>query len=177
MAKIPNVLTTLRIIMVFLFVYLYFSPLSYRYIAAGSVFALAGATDVIDGYLARRFKVVSHLGKILDPVADKLMQIAVFICLYLEKLIPWWLLLLFATKEFILLLGGALILKRGKKMESSNWYGKVATVLIYLAVLPLVLFHSVQSPVWYLLMALAILWSFVALFLYIRDRRDSVKKK
>jgi cardiolipin synthase len=163
--------------MVFLFVYFYFSPFTYRYAIAGAIFALAGLTDIVDGYLARKFHAVSHLGKILDPLADKLMQMAVFVCLYLDHLIPLWILLLFVFKECVLLLGGALILKRGRKMESSKWYGKMATILIYAAVMPLILFHNIQSVVFYVIMIVAILWSFIALFLYILERRDAVRKK
>lgn len=177
MAKVPNILTCCRIAMVFLFVFFYFSRLELRFYIAGAVFALAGLTDIVDGYLARKYHAVSHLGKILDPVADKLMQLAVFVCLYLDRLIPMWILILFAFKEGVLLMGGALILKRGRNMESSKWYGKFGTVLIYAAVMPLILFPDLKSIVIYGIMAVAILWSFIALVLYIFDRKDAVRKK
>ena len=77
--NIPNILSTIRILLVFVFVFLLFglnSP-----VGALIVFLVAGATDVIDGFLARRFNWITNLGKILDPLADKLMQCTVLVCL------------------------------------------------------------------------------------------------
>ena len=79
---IPNVLCVIRILLIFVFIHLAFGG---RLYAALAVFLTAGATDVLDGFLARRNNWISELGKILDPLADKLMQCTVLVCLYIKS--------------------------------------------------------------------------------------------
>ena len=93
---IPNILSAVRLMLVGVFVYTYFC--TNKYIAL-AIFFLAGATDVIDGILARRFNWITNLGKILDPIADKSMQITVLICMSIDTLLPWWLPAFFVIKE------------------------------------------------------------------------------
>ena len=86
---IPNILSILRLMLVGVFIYTYFNVGKY---VALTVFIFAGATDVLDGILARKFNWITNVGKILDPIADKSMQITVLICLAVDDfLIPWWL--------------------------------------------------------------------------------------
>ena len=97
--NIPNILSVIRILLVFVFVYLVF--VTDNLLAALFVFFLAGATDVVDGYLARRNNWITNLGKILDPFADKLMQCTVLVCLWIKNIVPIWFALAFFFKEFI----------------------------------------------------------------------------
>ena len=127
--NIPNILSTIRILLVFVFVFLLFglnSP-----VGALIVFLVAGATDVIDGFLARRFNWITNLGKILDPLADKLMQCTVLVCLCIGKYIPIWFVSLFIMKELALLLLGVIVIKRRNFVVVSKWYGKLAVCIFY----------------------------------------------
>lgn len=125
---IPNILSIIRICLVFVFVALFFADMIY---AALFVFLLAGATDVLDGYLARRNQWISNLGKILDPFADKLMQCTVLVCLCIGGYIPIWFVSLFIMKEIVLLLLGAIVIKRRNFVVVSKWYGKLAVCVFY----------------------------------------------
>ena len=127
--NIPNMLSILRILLVFVFVGVFFglkNPL-----AAMFVFLVAGATDVIDGYLARRNHWISNLGKILDPVADKLMQCTVLVSLYIADLIPLWFVIPFFAKELFTLIISFIVIRRRSVVIVSKWYGKAAVCLFY----------------------------------------------
>ena len=125
---IPNILSIIRICLVFVFIALFFADMIY---AALFVFLLAGATDVLDGYLARRNGWISNLGKILDPFADKLMQCTVLVCLFIKHYIPLWFVLPFIIKEVLMLLLGAIVIKRRSVVVVSKWYGKLTVCLFY----------------------------------------------
>ena len=130
--NIPNILSVIRILLVFVFVYVVF--VCDNLLAALFVFFLAGATDVVDGYLARRNNWITNLGKILDPFADKLMQCTVLVCLWIKNIVSIWFALAFFLKEFITLLLGALAIKRRSVNVVSRWYGKLAVCLFYLTI-------------------------------------------
>ncbi len=123
MKYIPNMLSFLRLLMVGVF--LYFFKRSQYYAALG-VYILAILTDMLDGYLARRNGWITDLGKILDPLADKLMLITALICFYLQGWIPLWLLAIVMGKETIMIIGGAFLLKKDV-VVFADWFGKFAT--------------------------------------------------
>ncbi len=128
---IPNVLSVIRILLVGVFVYTIFCVSPF---VAMIVFLTAGATDVVDGYLARRYNWITDLGKILDPVADKLMQCTAMICLYIKDLIPIWFMIPFFVKEIITLVTGFLVIQKRKVVVVSKWYGKMTVCLFYAAI-------------------------------------------
>ena len=147
---IPNILCVIRILLVFVFVYLAFSDMLY---AALIVFFAAGATDVVDGFLARRNNWITDLGKILDPLADKLMQCTVLIVLYCLDIIPIWFVIPFFLKEGITLLMGVLVIKKRKMVVVSKWYGKAAVCVFYLTIAVSVIFEDYLAthPIIYVL--------------------------
>ncbi len=126
--NIPNLLSLVRICLVGVFIAVFFSGEVYWAIF---VFFLAGATDVLDGYLARRNQWITTLGKILDPLADKLMQCTVLICLLIEDYIPLWFVIPFIAKELFTLLIGLIVIKRRSVAVVSKWYGKMTVCLFY----------------------------------------------
>ncbi|MBQ8140441.1 MAG: CDP-alcohol phosphatidyltransferase family protein [Clostridia bacterium] len=126
--NIPNILSVIRILLVGVFIYTFFFVSEY---VALVVFLLAGATDVIDGYLARRNNWITNIGKILDPVADKLMQCTALVCLYIKEMIPLWFVIPFFVKELFTLIMGFIVLNRRSVVVVSKWYGKATVCLFY----------------------------------------------
>ena len=149
---IPNILSVIRILMVFLFVFVLFGFEEdklilglYPPIWAIIIFLTAGATDVVDGFLARKFNWVTNLGKILDPFADKLMQCTVLVCFCIKDYIPIWFVIPFFLKEGATLLIGFILIKRRNVVVVSKWYGKAAVCLFYVTVVLSYMFRDVLS--------------------------------
>lgn len=140
---IPNLLSLVRLALIPLIVWLY--CVKQEYLMAVVVVIISGATDIIDGYIARKFDMISDFGKILDPIADKLTQAALITCLL--KRYDWmrWLLVLFATKEIIMGISGLLVIKRKDVVNSAQWFGKLTTVVIYGVMVLLFLFPGLPE--------------------------------
>ena len=136
---IPNILSITRLLLVPVFVVLFLND---HIPAAVAVFLLAGATDVADGYLARKFEWTSTLGRLLDPVADKFLQMSAFVCLWLTHRIPWWMVAVYFVKELATAVGAAVIFRKGRVVVASNVFGKAATVLVFAAVFAIALFYD-----------------------------------
>ena len=139
---IPNILSAIRICLVFVFVILFFNE---KIWAALFVFLFAGATDVLDGYLARRNNWITPMGKILDPLADKLMQCTVLICLYIGGFVPLWFVIPFFVKEIFTLCIGVIVIKRRNVTVVSKWYGKFTVCLFYLTIALSIIFADFFS--------------------------------
>lgn len=139
--NIPNILTTLRIILVPIYLSVFFSNRANGILLAGLIFILAGISDVLDGYIARKYNMTTKLGTVLDPLADKLMTFAVLFSFTWSKLIPPWIIIALGLKELSMIIGGAILyLFKGNQVLPSNIFGKVATVCFYGATLSII-FH------------------------------------
>ncbi len=125
---IPNMLSLVRIILVPIFVVLYHNG---EELWATILLVLSGITDALDGYIARHFHQISDIGKMLDPIADKLTQgaVAVMLSLKFKQIAP--LLILFLLKELMMMVGGAILIKKGKRPVAAEWWGKLATFVFY----------------------------------------------
>ncbi len=134
---IPNLLSLFRIIL--LPVYLYFVG-QHSFYLAGLIIAVSGLTDFLDGFIARRFNQITELGKILDPVADKLTQLFLILSMAWQRPLIWLVLGLFIVKEGFMLIAGIMGLKRQVKLDGAKWYGKLATAVIYAGMVVLLLF-------------------------------------
>lgn len=136
MKHIPNILSFIRLLMIPVFVVYYFkySEPSVTYKAA-LIYLLAWFTDALDGYLARKNNWITDLGKVLDPVADKLMQFAAALCFAVDN--AWFLIVAIPLfiKETIMLIGGILVKRRKKVVVQALWYGKLATVILFICAL------------------------------------------
>lgn len=128
---IPNILSIFRIILVPVFIFVVLSGEANAYMFGMAVFLLAGFTDVLDGYLARKYNCTSVLGRILDPLADKLMVASALVCAVIEELIPLWLALAYIAKELMQGVGGFLFYNKVNDMIPSNILGKAATTVFY----------------------------------------------
>lgn len=149
---IPNILSYFRFLLIPVFLGLY--CLKQNYTAAAWVMAISAATDIVDGWIARHFHLITDWGKIIDPFADKLNQIAIAFCLAWRYPAVWVLLGVLMGKEFYMGLIGLIFIKKTDHVEGSVWYGKAATVGFFLLALALLVLPSVSVPlVWALVLA------------------------
>ena len=132
LAHLPNALTLLRLALIPLFVVLMLAddPANWP---AGIVFAVAGVTDQVDGFLARRWHVESQFGKIADPLADRLMIDAAAIMLWVTGRLPWYAALVILARDLFMVVGYRLVANRGYDFEVTR-VGKLATWVLYLAI-------------------------------------------
>lgn len=138
--NLPNALSLLRLCLVPVFAWVYFLPQPNAHLWAALVYAVAFATDVADGYIARRFDLITKLGRILDPLADKLMTFTVITCVAVDGILPFWAVVVFFCKEAAMGLGGLYLYRQIKDMPSSNWLGKASTGVFFVVLAILVLF-------------------------------------
>lgn len=127
---IPNIITSMRLVLIPLFVFL---VLTGNYLAASFIFLGAALSDILDGYLARKWKVVSNFGKLFDPLADKAMQIAAIFLLCIIGKLHFAFIIVLIIKEGLMIYGSYLLYKK-KIVVYSIWYGKAATFLLNAAV-------------------------------------------
>ena len=137
---IPNILSFIRIILITPFVVFF---LDKDYVASVIVIAISGITDFVDGYIARRFHQESELGKILDPLADKLTLIAVGVCLIFIEPFVLPMMIILVIKDLMMLIGGSYIVRNGVIPPKSKWYGKVGTFMFYITVGVIILFEII----------------------------------
>ena len=140
---IPNLLSLFRLCLIPVILWLYLGQ--QRNLPAGCVLVLSGVTDIVDGLIARRFHMVSDLGKILDPIADKLTHASMLLCLLISFPLMLFPLLLMACKELFMAVTGALIIRKTGMVPRAVWHGKAATVLLY-AVMLLHVFWQAVPP-------------------------------
>lgn len=127
---VPNILTIIRFFLIPVIIsYL----LKGDYIASFIFLTISGLTDVLDGFIARKFNFITNFGKLIDPLADKATQISVLSVLAIQNVIPLWILIIVVLKEFAMISGASFLY--GKEfVVSSKWYGKLSTVLFYVAI-------------------------------------------
>jgi len=135
--NVPNVLTMLRILLIPVFVALYATGHDKL---ALITFILASLTDLLDGYIARKYNLITNFGKLMDPLADKLMVCTALICQGVSGIIPWWAIIIVMLKELLMVIGGMIMLKNGVVVYS-NMLGKVA-MCAFVAALVLSFFHA-----------------------------------
>ena len=137
---IPNLMGYFRIILIPIFMAVYIGADSRAdYIAAAAILGISGLTDCFDGKIARHLNMITEWGKVLDPVADKLTQAAVFISLSFRYPTMRYLVILFVVKEMFMGIMGAIMLKKGSMMDGARWYGKLCTAVLYGAMVILLL--------------------------------------
>ena len=142
----PNMLSIFRLCLVPVFMVVYLSPITYAHRWGAVVYVVASLTDMLDGWIARRFNLITNLGKVLDPLGDKMFTFAVLSCMAIEDIVPVWVLIVIVAKELLMGLGG-LVLHRHAHVEipPSNYLGKTATFLFFVDLLLLMLF-SIPRP-------------------------------
>lgn len=145
---IPNLLSLFRLVLLPVYVYIYLNATErYQYITAGSIMAVSCLTDMIDGKIARRFHMISTVGKILDPLADKVTQFTLTICLSLKYPPLRPVLILFVVKEVFQLVVGLIHLRRGQMLPGALMAGKVCTTILFISLIAMVLFPGMDSRI------------------------------
>ena len=168
--NIPNVLSLVRLALLPVFAVLYLNSQAkpeLLYWALG-VLLLSGLTDMLDGVIARRFNQITEVGKLLDPLADKLTQVAVLVCLAIRNkgLLP--LMIICLTKEVLQMIGGWLLLSRKDIIRGSKWFGKVSTFTFYGVMLLIVLWNDMPKGLFAVLVGLVALTMLFSFFNYLR---------
>ena len=167
---LPNILTYVRLLLVPVFIIVYMNAESLSaHIWAAVIIILSGATDVADGFIARNWNLVSDLGRILDPIADKAMQFAMMFCVVIRYRWVLLLIIIYAVKELLSFIVTGLLFTRGKHIKGSMWCGKVCTVVLFIVMLIFVVVPSVPSPVVTTLIGFAAAFMILSFFVYMRE--------
>lgn len=166
LVTVPNLLTYMRLLLVAPFICFF---LQKNYIAAAICIGISGLTDCFDGMLARRLNQVTSLGKILDPIADKVTLFSVALCMliYIPSLLPLLGILMF--KEITMLFCGLILLTKRITPPAAKWYGKFATVVFYFSVTTIIFLKAVfnyESAV--LIIGLFLLTAIVMVFAMVK---------
>lgn len=175
MITIPNILTICRIFMIPIFIWLYCCRRN-NLLAIG-ILVLSGATDMLDGWIARRFHMVSPLGKALDPIADKLTQGAVLLCL--GSRFPFLLLLagVLVVKELITGCMSLAAVQRTQQVKGADWHGKVTTVFLYITMLLHLAWGNIPFIVSMLSAGICLVLMTVSFVLYFKRNISMIRHK
>ena len=167
---LPNILTYIRILLVPVFILIYMNAKNPSdNITAAIIIVLSGITDVADGFIARHWNLVSDLGKIIDPIADKAMQFAMLICVCVKYKWILILVIIYAVKEVISFFATAYLFTRGKHISGAMWCGKVCTVILFLVMLSLVAIPNVPPLAVATLIGFSAAFMLLSFFIYMRE--------
>lgn len=169
---IPNLLSLFRLLLIPFIVFLYVKE--YHYASVGLIL-LSAATDIVDGWIARKFHMISDFGKFLDPVADKLTQLAMLSCLVIRY--PWTAILvaLLVVKELFQLIYGFIVLRKTDVMNSAKWFGKLNTVVLYASMILLFLLPDISETVVAIILAICGITMLCSMLLYGRFFHGFIK--
>ena len=169
---IPNIMSLCRIGLIPVIVWLY---LKGENMLAVGVLILSGITDVVDGYIARHFNMISDVGKILDPIADKLTQAVILYCLISQfplMIIPF---IMLVIKEVFLGLIGLFVVKKTKEVKSANWHGKVTTLLLYSTMALHIIWQDITGFISNLTISMCMLFMIISFILYVLRHMRQLK--
>ena len=137
---IPNMLSLFRLVLIPVYVVIYLNATEpVHYYIAGGILAVSCLTDLIDGQIARRFNMISTVGKVLDPFADKLTQFTLAVCLAVQYPIVWAMVILIFVKEIFQLIAGIVVFRRGRMLKGALIAGKVCTTVLFVSLIVMVL--------------------------------------
>ena len=171
---IPNIMSLFRIVLLPFLIWAYVGL--HNTTLAVILLAVSALTDILDGKIARKFNMVSDLGKALDPVADKLTQVSMVLCLAFKYKLMWILLGLCVIRETCMFILGLISMKRTGRVYSARWYGKVSTAVLYGTGLALLVFPKMPSWLSTALIILCMIVVVLALTLYTRFHMQMWKK-
>ena len=145
---IPNWLSLFRLVLIPVYVIIYLNAVdAVDYAIAAGILAVSCLTDMIDGKIARHFNMISTVGKVLDPVADKATQFTLTVCLAIKYPVLWHLAVLFVIKEGFQLIAGLLAFSKGKMLSGALITGKICTCVLFVSLILLVLMPGLSQTV------------------------------
>lgn len=179
---VPNILSYIRIVLIVPFVILF---LKKEYLLAAICIIVSGLSDCVDGFLARKLNQITQLGKMLDPVADKLTLLAVGVCLSVVEPMIIPVIIILIIKDLLMLIGASVMLKNKVMPFASEWYGKVGTVCFYVSVAAIVVFDlilkvqnfDIVSLILLSFTAVIMLYSLVRYYLIFRAMMKKAKEE
>ncbi|MFQ9668231.1 CDP-alcohol phosphatidyltransferase family protein [Thomasclavelia spiroformis] len=176
--NMPNCLCFFRILLIPLFLYVYFvADFKNRYLVAAFVLVISGISDFLDGFIARKFNMVTDFGKFIDPVADKLTQFVVAITLLFSYPLAWVLLIIIILKDLMLAIVGLYLYDYGLKITGASWWGKIATAYFYVIVIVLIGLHIPNTVISFVLIITGSVLMLLSFILYAKELRYMVKEK
>lgn len=166
---VPNMLSFFRLILVALFMLLYSSSGSLRdNMWAIIVLIISGITDFLDGKIARRYHMVSELGKVLDPIADKVTEACIALCLITKYKILIIMLAVFVVKEVFMSISGIYIVKKTGRNDGAKWYGKVSTFSFYIIMISLLVIPNIPRMIANVMIMICTVLMMFAFIMYAR---------
>ena len=165
---IPNLLSLFRLLLipVYIVIYLNATDASHYYLSAG-ILAVSCITDMIDGKVARHFNMISTVGKILDPLADKATQFTLIVCLAMRYAVLRHLIVLFVVKESFQLLAGGFALRKGKMLDGALLPGKICTTVLFISLIALVMIPQMPYDIVTLIAAVDAMFMLISFVSYI----------
>lgn len=172
---IPNLLSAFRLLLIPVFIWAYCGR--HDSLLTAGILLLSGLTDMADGFIARRFHMVSDLGKMLDPIADKLTQAAMLFCLVTQFPMMWIPLILLAVKEIFVGITSLLVIRKSGTVTGAVWHGKVNTTALYLMMLVHIIWRDIPSTLSNLMIAVCFVLMMFSWVLYGWHNVRSLVKK
>ena len=161
---LPNLLSLLRLCMIPIIIHLY--CVKKKYALTAFMLILSGITDVVDGWIARRFHMISNFGKAFDPVADKLTQLAVMICLVSRFRIMLFPLVILCLKELLAGVIGLITIRKTQTVPSARWHGKACTATLYFVMILHIVWYTIPETVSTVLILISIALMLLSSVLY-----------
>jgi len=174
--SIPNILSLIRLALVPAFIAVFFADFPKAHVYAGSIFILASLTDALDGFIARKYGMITRLGRVLDPLADKLMTAAAIVCITIAGILPVWIFIVFAIKEVLMGIGALVMFKKIDDVLPSNYLGKTASVVFFVFCLILMLF-DIPQPYATAMLSAALVFAILAFIRYAIRFYDTIIKR
>lgn len=143
---IPNLLSLFRLLLIPVYMTIYLNASQTRdYVAAAVILAVSCMTDMIDGKIARKYNMITTVGKVLDPIADKVTQFTLIICLSIKYPILWNLVLLFVIKESFQFIAGFITYRKGKMLTGALLTGKICTTVLFVSLTVMILMPDMSK--------------------------------
>lgn len=161
---IPNLLSFFRLCLIPVIIWLYCVKEDFYWTTI--VLMISGVTDIVDGFIARRFGMVSDFGKAFDPIADKLTQVAMLYCLVTRFPLMMLPLLVLVVKEFFAGITGLLVIRKTNRVLGAVWHGKITTISLYAMMLIHLIWYNIPDIVSHLLISSCTAVMFLSAVLY-----------
>lgn len=166
--SIPNILSFFRLLLIPVYITIYLNATTpEHYILAATILAVSCLTDLVDGKIARKFNMITTLGKILDPLADKATQLALILCLAIRNPLLWILIALFVVKEGFMVIAGGIRMKKGQMLKGALMTGKICTTILFISLIVMVLLPGLSDTARLIIVCVDILFMLISLTDYV----------